>query len=384
MPASRTWRMFGLRTLIAVFPLCAAAAARAQHPPLAPTTDTSIVVSGPLRYSSILVPVGVTVRFVLPVVWPPPFRPAVVLCDGDAIVHGTLSVAGGVRYVAPFTSAAGSVTTGRGGDGFSCASGRFWPPDGGRHAGTYGSVVPFSLDGGSIGGTMLFYNDPLCTQWASSVPGGEGGGTLVLLAAGRIEVDGAVTADGSGGLSGGSGGSVLLRGDGGVVVLPGGSVTARGGTAPTAPAPFPPQGGVGAPGYVRLDAWGAPPVIQSTLSPTPVVLELPYLRQQSQLRIGTTWILDVFVPENAPVFVAASVTPGTGTPTAFGPLGLDPATAAFVALAVAQAGHDPVASVPWAIPNAPALVNLPVWIQALAVPTALPARLTNTLAAVVQ
>ena len=371
-------------SLVAVVPLCAAAVARTQVPPLAPTTDTSIVVNGPLHYSSILVPAGVTVRFVLPLGWPPPFLPAVVLCDGDAIVHGTLSVAGDVRYVSPFTSAAGSVTIGRGVDGLTCLSGIYFPPEGGRHAGTYGSILPFSLDGGSPGGDLVNYSDPGCMQFASRDPGGEGGGTLALLAAGRIEIEGTVTADAQGGGAGGSGGSVLLRGSAGVTLLPGGTVTARGGAAPTAPPPFPPLISIGAPGYVRLDARGAPPSIQGTVAPAPTVLELPYLRQRSQPRIGTTWNLDVFAPENAPVFVAASLTPGSGTPTPFGALGIDLATAAFVALVVAQPSHDPVANVPWPIRNAPALVGLAVWVQALAVPTALSARLTNTLAAVVQ
>jgi hypothetical protein len=258
------------------------------------------------------------------------------------------------------------------------------PPEGGRHAGTYGSVLPFSLDGGSPGGDLVTYSDPGCFQFASRGGGGEGGGTLVLLAQGRIEIDGTVTADAQGGWAGGSGGSLPVRGGAGVTVLPGGTVTARGGMAPTAPPPFPPLMSIGAPGYIRLDAWGAPPSLQGTVTPAPTVLELPYLRQRSDPRIGTTWNLDVFAPENAPVFVAASPTPGSGTPTPFGPLGLDLATAAFVALVVAQPSHDPVANVPWPIPNAPALVGLSVWIQALAVPTVLPARLTNTLAAVVQ
>jgi hypothetical protein len=245
-------------------------------------------------------------------------------------------------------------------------------------------VLPFSLDGGSPGGDLVNYSGPACTQFVSRFDGSEGGGTLVLLAAGRIEIDGTVTADGYAGVAGGSGGSVLLRGGAGVTLLPGGTVTAIGGIGPTAPPPWPPLMSFGAPGYVRLDAWGAPPNVQGTIDPEPTVLELPYLRMRSHPRIGTTWNLDVFAPENAPVFVAASPTPGIGTPTPFGPLGLDLATAAFVALVVAQPSHDPFASVPWAIPNAPPLVGSGVWVQALAVPAALPARLTNTLATSVQ
>ncbi len=166
MPASRIRRMNGVLCLFAVGLLCTAAVP-AQALALAPTGDISIIVNGPLHYSSILVPAGVTVRFVLPIVSPPPFLPAVVLCDGSAVVHGTMSVAGGVRYVSPFTSAAGSVTTGRGGAGLLCGPNLFGPPLGGRHAGAYGSVLPFSLDGGSPGGDLVNYSDPFCSQFAS-------------------------------------------------------------------------------------------------------------------------------------------------------------------------------------------------------------------------
>jgi hypothetical protein len=383
MPVPRIWPAFGVRALLSVVALSSAVSLRAQFPPLSPTTNMTIVVpSGMLHYSSIYIPLGVTVRFVAPGFGPlsVPSMPAVVLCDGDATVHGTLWLAGDIINDRP----AGWVTTGQGGDGLSCPGGLFMPPGGGQHAGTYGSVLPFSLQGGSPGGDVVHTSDAGCLQFAFRDTGGEGGGTLVLLAAGRIDVDGTVTADGLSGASGGSGGSILLRGNAGVTVLPGGTVTARGAMAPVAPPPWPPQVSFGAPGYVRLDAWGAPPVIQGTVTPTPTVLELPYLRQRSQPRIGTTWNLDIFAPENAPVFVAASLTPGNATPTPFGPLGLDPATAAFVALATAQPSHDPFANFPWPIPNAPALVGLSVWVQALAVPMALPARLTNSLAATVQ
>jgi hypothetical protein len=138
--------------------------------------------------------------------------PAVVFCDGDAIVHGTLGLEGEVINDRP----AGWVLTGRGQDGISCGGPLdfFYPPEGGRHANTYGTVLPFSLEGGSPGGDLQNY-DSLCVQFLSRISGGEGGGTLVLLAGGRIEVDGTVTADGLGSSSvgaGGSGGSILLRG----------------------------------------------------------------------------------------------------------------------------------------------------------------------------
>ena len=382
MTGLRTCSVLWMRTVLALLSLCAPIAVRAQYPPLAPTADTTIVVpSGVLHYSSIHVPAGVTVRFVAPGFGSSsvPGRPAVVLCDGDAIVHGTLSLTYDLINARP----AGWVTTGEGSWGTTCGSVVLTPPGGGQHAGTYGSVLPFSLEGGSLGGGVGYW-DPGCSQFLSFAFGGIAGGTLVLLAGGRIEIHGTVTADGGGGLSGGSGGSILLRGDAGVIVLPGGSVTARGGLALPAPLPWSASYSYGAAGFVRLDAWGALPVILGTVAPAPTELELPYLRSLSQPTIGTTWTIDVFAPDTAWVYVAASLTPGSGIPTPWGPLGLDLATTAGIALTVPQPSHDPVANVPWPIPNVPALIGLSLWIQAFVAPPMLPARLTNTLAVVVQ
>jgi hypothetical protein len=242
----------------------------------------------------------------------------------------------------------------------------------------YGSALPFSLAGGSQGGTRVAYGGWNCSQATGFYWGADGGGTLALLAGGRIEVHGTITADGFvGGLMGaGSGGSILLRGDTGVIVMPSGSVTARGGNATI-------QYSRGEPGFVRLDAWGAAPVIQGTVDPAPTVLELPHLRAISQPTIGTTWTVDIFANETAWVYLAASLGPGNA-PTPYGSVGLDLATTAGIALTVPTPGHDPVATVQWPIPNSPALVGFAMWVQAIAVPPGLPARLTNTIAVVVQ
>jgi hypothetical protein len=221
------------------------------------------------------------------------------------------------------------------------------------------------------------YSDTSCSVPLALANPGEGGGTIVLLAGGRIEVRGTVTAEGMTWFSGGSGGSILLRGHQGVTLYPGSHVTAAGGLG-SIPATS------GAPGYVRIDAFGAPPILQGTITPNPTVVELPFLRAQSPPRIGATWRLDLFAPENAPVFVAAALAPAANTPTPFGPLGLNLATAATLAVTAALPSHDPVATVPWSIPNAPPLVGTNLWIQGLAAPGNLPARLTNTLAATVQ
>jgi hypothetical protein len=229
---------------------------------------------------------------------------------------------------------------------------------------------------------VAVFVDPICTLIQTVWPGGKGGGTLVLLAGGRIEVRGTVTADGQDNIAGGSGGSILLRGDAGVHVLPGGRVTAVGGIGFPPPPPWQMQTD-GSPGYIRLDAWGAPPVVQGSFRPLPTVLELPYLRSLTQPQVGTTWLLHVHAPENSPVFVAASLQAGPGTMTPFGSLGLDLGTTANVALVVTPSDHDPMATAPWPVPNVPALIGLGLWVQAIAVPPTLPPRLTNTLAVVV-
>lgn len=381
MTDSRTCCSLAIRSVLALLPL-GESTVRAQPPVLAPTANTTIVVpNGPLHYSSIHVPAGVTVRFVAPGgSLSIPARPAILHCDGDAIVHGTVWLRGD----SPFTNdrPAGWVTTGHGPGGNTCGSVVLQPPGGGRHARTYGSVLPFSLEGGSLGGGISYW-DPGCTQFLSNQPDSEGGGTLVLLAGGRIEVHGTIGADGAGGLSGGSGGSILLRGDDGVIVFPSGSVTARGGLGSPQQWPWPVDFSDGARGLIRLDAWGDSPVIAGTVDPAPTVLALPHLRPQSRLAIGTTWTLAVFAPDTAWVYVAASSAPAS-VATPFGTLGLDLATTTEIALTVPQPSHDPVATVQWPIPNAPSLIGLALWVQAIAVPPNLSARLSNTLAVVVQ
>ncbi|MDO8349120.1 MAG: hypothetical protein Q7T30_02710 [Planctomycetota bacterium] len=311
------------------------------------------------------------------------------LCDGDAIVHGTLSVAGDLAFVPPFTYPAGWVTTGQPlGDGVRCTSSLggsyYWPPAGGSHAGHYGTVVPFSLEGGSPGGGLVQYFDQgsiPCGLYFGRSPGGPGGGTLALLAKGRIEVSGTITADGHhNSASGGSGGSILLRGETGVSVLPSGVVTARGGTYFNAPA-----GTYGSPGHIRIDAYGVAPVIQGSVVPVPTVVELPYLRQVVPPQIGASALFQVFAPETpaTAVILSASLLPGPGTPTPFGILGIDLPTAASLGLAYVWPGHDPRATLMWPIPNTPSLVGLPLWIQGVAFALTLPLRLTNTVSVTV-
>jgi hypothetical protein len=370
----------GIGALLAVV-VGAAADLPAQHPPLAPTSNVTIVVTGTLHYSSILVPAGVSVRFELPTGTQQPVSAAIVLCDGAATVNGTLDVSG---WTSSGGRPPGEVSLGAGSSGSECwlpGFGFYYPPSGGAHAGAYGSALPFSLAGGSPGGSMFHYGGgfPSSCSYLNWIGwGGGGGGTLVLLAGGPIDIGGVVRANGGTGEGGGSGGSVLLRSSAGITIRPGATVDARGGWGMSSGTTY------GDPGYIRFDAWASQPIVQGTVNPVPLVLELPHLRTQSPPSIGTAWILDIFAPENAPVYLAASPAPGNGASTPFGLLGIDLATASSLVVAAPQPSHDPVTSVTWTIPNAPSLIGLSLWVQALTAPNALPARLTNTIQAVVQ
>jgi hypothetical protein len=367
-----------LSRLMVPLALCLVVNVRAQSP-LWPTVNTTIVVGvGELHYSSINIPAGVTVRFVA--AGGAPGLPAIVRCDGDAIVHGTLSVTGDWSVN---DRPAGWVTTGEGSVGNVCGSIYAPPPQGGRH--DYGSVLPFSLEGGSPGGELLYWDSP-CLQFQYSDPGGRGGGTLVVLANGRVDIHGTVTADGLDSSAGGSGGSILLRGEGGVNIFPSATVTARGGTAPVPPPQFPFGMSTGHDGYIRLDAWGAAPVIQGTVLPPPTVIQLPYLHTRSQPNIGTTWTFEVFAPVNGLVHVAAALAPASSFPTPFGPLGLDLASAVSLGTVFPQLSpnHDPRAFMAWPIPNSSSLVGFAMWLQAISLPQTLAGRLSNTISVVVQ
>jgi hypothetical protein len=145
----------------------------AQYP-LTPTINTTIVVPpGALHYSVIHIPAGVTVRFVAPGFGPSsiPGMPAVIRCDGDAIIHGSISM----TQVLSNDHPAGWVTTGQGSLGIKCGNLLVLAPGGGRH--NYGSLLPFTLEGGSKGGVFTAWTSG-CAQSVTSYDGGKGGGAL--------------------------------------------------------------------------------------------------------------------------------------------------------------------------------------------------------------
>jgi hypothetical protein len=354
------------------------AEARAQVPPLNPTSNTTITTGGVLHYSSIHIPAGVVVQFA-------GTAPAIVRCDGDAVIDGGMSVSAAGSY----PGGPGAVTLGAGSSGSGCTtlSGGFhYPAGNGVHRGAYGTVIPFSLEGGSPGGSFVTYVDRWiwgpggltlvpCADRGGVSPGGGGGGTLVLLVAGRIVVNGSVTAWGGFSLSAGFGsaGSILLRGLGGVSVAAGGVVDA---------ASF--VGGSGQ-GYVRIDSYGASPfVAQGTVSPAPTLVELPYLETAGDPQIGTTWSFDLFGPPGDLAIVALSLGPANA-PTPVGQLRIDLGLAVSLGLfPIPTSGHDPFVTITLPIPNDPSFGGLQFFAQAHNYVTALTPRLSNVLTPVIQ
>jgi len=189
--------------------------------------------SGVFNYTDILVPSGMTVKFLrnasnTPVIW---------LASGFVQIDGTVDVGGSGSGGGPggYDGADGLMLNGQGpGGGF--------PDDtyqnlGGKYFGTYGNPQIEPLIGGSGGGRPH-----------SSYPAGSGGGGAVLIAASRdIQVNGSILANSSyvnGQVGSGSGGAIKLVADrifgsGSLQAITGGSGWGYNGT----------------PGRIRLEAY---------------------------------------------------------------------------------------------------------------------------------
>lgn len=345
-----------------------------QAPVLAPTASTTIDVDptlGRFTYASIAIPAGVVVRFA-------GSHPVQIEVLGDVRIDGELAVVGDGDPVAP--GGPGAVTNGAGTHGFySWVPGSgIWPQSwtpgfysgipatSGRHAPHYGSAIPFDLAGGSPGGGVVFqpYFGMYETQYGGFHPGGGGGGTLVVEARGRIDVFGAVNADGlprtHGNAGDGSGGSVLLRGLAGCRIASGGRVSAM-------PA-----------GIVRLDAYDTAPQIAGLVQPPPTIVRLPDLTETAPPVIGTNWQLRVAAPRGDAVFLAASFQPGSGS-TPYGSVGIHLATAiTFAVVVMPTTGADPLGTFALPVPNDAGLIGLNLWVQGLNWFTAHPPRYTQT------
>lgn len=356
----------------------------AQLPVLAPTSSITIDVNptfGVLSYASIAIPANVVVIF-------SGDYPVRITVAGDVRIDGTVDVGAPVMlFPLGFPdSGPGSVQTGAGRNGYYSWSpgyyewgftGMTWVPGyysgssstNGRHSSLYGTALPFDLAGGSPGGSTTY--GAYWGMWEqrawSFLQGGGGGGTLVIEAAGRIDVAGMVTADGRiGPASTGSGGSILLRGLRGCDIAAGATVTAM------------PEG------IVRLDAYDLVPQIAGTVQPAPMVVRYPNLEEVQPPAVGATWQLRLAAPRGDVVFLAASFLAGSGT-SPYGTYGIDLGTAiTFGVVTVPGNGHDPLGTFDLPIPNVPQLAGLALWVQGLDWFTSQPPRYTQTLATMVR
>ncbi|MBK8979332.1 MAG: hypothetical protein IPM29_25830 [Planctomycetes bacterium] len=228
--------------------------------------------------------------------------------------------------------------------------------------GTYGSALPFDLRGGSGGGGYA------SVVTGEQLGGDGGGGVLVLLADGRIDIPGAVTADGAGvgTTRTGAGGAILIRSATDVHVS--GRVSADG---PQDTLPGPISGHAGD-GFVRIDAWIEEPVIapSAVIVPEPSLRALPDLESSLATR-GEEWLLHTrAVPSDLVAFLLSgdsrpSAIPGLGT---YG-LGAPEATD-VVGYSVVEPRPDAAAFVVVPIPNDPRLLGVTLWAQAVTARTA--------------
>lgn len=363
-----------MRSALALLPMfLLARGLTAQPPVLAPTADVSIQTGAVLHYASILIPAGVTVRFV-------GSQPALVQCDGDAQIDGVMTVSAGVDPVP------GQTNLGAGGQGYWCWSsvlGNGFPGGSGQHRGLYGSDLPFSLLGGSPGGGVSVFGSaiglPPCSQGLPAVPPTPAGGTLVLRAGGRIDVRGSVLANGGnpftvfGPTPGrGSGGSILLAGMTGVRVWAGGTVQATTAFSTSNP------------GYVRLDAALGPPVLDAGSTVVPLLaLELPHVRAETP-RIGLTWNLSTHSEAGQWVVLYLGL-PIPPVPTPFGLLGIDPGLLVDLGVtAPVSPFEDPSDTLGLPIPAAPQLVGATLHVQGAGLFSSGQLRLSNAIARTVQ
>jgi hypothetical protein len=251
-----------------------------------PATPADGFADGVLRFSSFELPADVTLRFS-----PHPANPPVtILCQGDVVVRGTISLngengggagtgGGGAPGPGGFRGGSGGTTTASGGAGlgpgggapgtvlgatgggagFALAGTLAESDDGSRCpqcGAPYGTNFLRPLIGGSGGGGGYISS-------GGSVPGatgGGGGGAIAVASSTRILVEGRIEArggnagingSGGGGGGGGSGGAIRLT----APILEGTNQsldTSRGEGAPRVNGPF---GGAGSRGRIRLESF---------------------------------------------------------------------------------------------------------------------------------
>ncbi len=196
----------------------------------APVSDTTIVLppDGILNYTTLNIPVGVTVRIASNIANTPGF----ILIQGDAVIDGTLDISGvdgGAVSSNPAGGFAGGLpqqSAGGNGQGPGGGIGGPFPNDpgnGGSYGSTgnqgvsnpsavasiYGSTSLQPLLGGSGGGASG------TTSTLTGNRGGGGGGALLIAASGILTLTGTISASGGDGASSVSGSTTNFGGGGG-------------------------------------------------------------------------------------------------------------------------------------------------------------------------
>jgi len=119
-------------------------------------------------------------------------------------------------------------------------------------------------------------------------------------------------------------------------------------------------------GFIRLDAYGSAPNITGTVTPPPTSLQLPSIREGSQLAISKTWLLEArAVPGDTGWFYASLNQINVALPP-LGVLRIDPSLMFFLGVATLPGlGHDPYATLSLPIPYIPSLRGLQVHVQSI-------------------
>jgi hypothetical protein len=415
----------GLVPLLLTASICAQIGGNGSDGPFTPTANTVIDTTangGLFQFTVVTIPAGVTVTITGP-------SSATILSRGRVDIAGTLSAngaslgfnsnyvpgeggpggfrggQGGLSFGSQWYGNNGlgpgggggailstQATKGGGGGGHATAGQPGSSPWGGGAGGAaYGASLPFDHTGGSGGGGgyQIGYANQYC--------GAGGGGALAILANDVIEIAGTVSADGgdseflvtgmavSGPFGGGGGGgAILLRSLSDVRVLAGGTVSARGGVGINLlfSGLRIPSGGDG---FVRIDAYGRTPLLQGTVTPTPLVVALPGLAALTPAQLGNPFRLAAAsLPGDLVLFFLSFNGANVPLPP-YGTISIDLSAYWFLGWDVPLPGNDPLAYHDIAIPNNPSFVGLNLHCQAVNLVTAAPEpRLSNAVVGVVQ
>ncbi|MFO1050869.1 MAG: hypothetical protein U1F36_01480 [Planctomycetota bacterium] len=360
------------------------------HPQADVTLDTTTRPGG-WDFITVTIPPGVTVRLV-------GTNPAILRSQGPVRIDGNLDADGfppiGGIGGAPGPGGYAGGDAGSPGAGPAGGAGGSYSPFGisagtpGGHAtpgfrlgvpstGTYGDDWVFDLRGGSGAGGNTW---PLSWGPPWGVGGGGGGGVVVVLTDSTLDLAGFVSARGPqpATSSPGAAGGIFLRALDVVTIHATARIDAAGIQDLFG---FSGSGD----GYVRLDGYGASPVIAAgaTITPAPLSLAVPAMRHAQPPQVGVVYVVEAATgPGDNVAFFVATGSANIPLPP-IGTLELDPTLTLLLGTAVApNVAPDPQATSSLLVPNNPALVGLHLWLQCInaLTPIAAGPRLSNAIA----